>query len=69
VGWAAVAAGLLSILIGLDVGYSGLASAVQDVASVAFLLCGLGFAVGVLVAGLRRRDPMQDESTPDPTPQ
>lgn len=65
-GWAAVAAGLLSILIGLDVGYSGLASSIQDFASIAFLLIGLGFAVGVLVAGLRQHDPVLGESAPDP---
>jgi hypothetical protein len=63
-GWAAVAAGLLSILIGLDVGYSGLASGVQDVVGIAFLLAGLAFAVGVLVAGLRARRSLAGSRTP-----
>ena len=69
VGWAAVVAGLLSILIGLDVGYSGLASGIQDFAGVAFLLCGFAFAVGVLIAGLRQQDPLPAEGIPNPAQQ
>jgi len=52
-GGAAVLAGILSLFIGLDVGYSGLASALQDLLGIAFLVVGLAFAVGVLAAGLR----------------
>lgn len=68
VGWVAVASGLLSIVIGLDVGYSGLASGLQDVTGIAFLLCGLAFAVGVLVAGLRQHHPLVGQGTPNPAP-
>jgi predicted Na+-dependent transporter len=52
-GWAAVLAGVISLLIGVDVGYSGLASALQDLLGIPFLVVGLGFAVGVLATGLR----------------
>jgi len=52
-GWAAVLAGVISLLIGVDVGYSGLASGLQDLLGIAFLVVGLAFAVGVLAAGLR----------------
>jgi len=52
-GWAAVLAGVISLLIGVDVGYSGLASGLQDLLGIAFLVVGLAFGVGVLAAGLR----------------
>lgn len=57
-GWVAVLAGLLTAAIGIDVGYSGLESHVQDLAGIAFLLAVLVFAVGMFVTGLRRRDPV-----------
>lgn len=52
-GWAAVLAGLLSVVMGVDVGYTGLASGVQDFAGVAFLVIVLAFAVGILASGFR----------------
>lgn len=54
-GWTALAAGLCSLAIGVDVGYNGLASEVQDVLGIAFLLFALVFAVGLLAAGARER--------------
>jgi hypothetical protein len=55
VGWVAVAAGLLSAAIGIDVGYNGLESGFQDVAGTALLLALLVFAVGTLLTGVRGR--------------
>jgi hypothetical protein len=55
-GWVAVLVGLLSVAIGIDVGYSGLESGFQDLTGVAFLLALLVFALGISVAGGRRRD-------------
>lgn len=55
-GWTAVMGGLCSLLIGVDVGYSGLASGLQDVLGIAFLVLVLVFAVGVLVTGSRKRE-------------
>ena len=52
---AAMLAGLFSTVIGIDVGYNGLASEIQDTLSIAFLLVVLVFAVGVLVTGMRGR--------------
>jgi hypothetical protein len=54
-GWAALLGGLFSTAIGIDVGYNGLASELQDTLSIAFLLVVLVFAVGVLVTGMRGR--------------
>lgn len=54
-GWTAILAGLCSMLMGIDVGYNGLASGPQDALGVAFLVVGLTFGVGVLVTGLRGR--------------
>ena len=54
-GWAAMLAGLCSVMIGVDVGYSGLASRLQDVLTLAFLIVALTFAVGPLVSGVRER--------------
>lgn len=55
-GWTAVAAGVCSVVFGVDVGYNGLASGVQDVLGTAILVLVLVFAVGVLAAGVRGRD-------------
>lgn len=52
-GWMAVLSGACSVLIGVDVGYNGLASALQDTLSIVFLLLAVLFAVGVLVIGLQ----------------
>ena len=54
-GWAAMLAGLCSVAIGIDVGYSGLASGPQDALSLAFLIVALTFAVGLLMSGVRER--------------
>lgn len=56
-GWVAVVAGVLSLAIGIDVGYSGLESGFQDVVGVGFQLLVLVFVVGILVTELRRRVP------------
>jgi hypothetical protein len=50
-GWLAVLGGLLSIAIGVNVGYSGLESGFQDIGVVVFQLAVLVFAVGILVTG------------------
>ncbi|MET8682517.1 hypothetical protein ABZW18_34460 [Streptomyces sp. NPDC004647] len=55
-GWAAVLAGLFSVAIGVDVGYNGLASGLQDALGIAFLVVVLAFAFGVLATGRRARD-------------
>jgi hypothetical protein len=57
-GWLAVLAGVLSAVIGIDVGYSGLESGLQDAVGIAFLLAVLIFAVGILLTGMRRREPI-----------
>jgi hypothetical protein len=54
-GWVAVLAGLCSLALGVDVGYNGLASTLQDTLALPFLLFLTVFAVGVLVTGLRDR--------------
>ena len=56
-GWIASVAGVLSLAIGIDLGYSGLESGFQDVVGIAFQLLVLAFVVGILVTGLRREDP------------
>jgi hypothetical protein len=48
-----VIGGALSIAAGVDVGYQGLASGLQDAVIPAFQLTILVFAVGVLVTGMR----------------
>jgi hypothetical protein len=53
-GWAAVLAGTLSVAIGVDVGYSGLASGLQDVLDMPFLVVVFVFGGGVLATGMRR---------------
>jgi hypothetical protein len=52
-GWAAVVAGVMSLAIGVDVGYSGLTSPLQDALSMVFLIVVLAFSIGVLVSGFR----------------
>jgi hypothetical protein len=54
-GWAAILAGVFSWAIGVDVGYSGLASGLQDALGIAFLVVALVFAFGILAAGMRAR--------------
>ncbi|GGW49468.1 hypothetical protein [Streptomyces xantholiticus] len=54
-GWTALAAGLCSVIFGIDVGYSGLAGGLQDVLGIATFVLVLVFAIGVLVAGVRER--------------
>ncbi len=55
-GWTALAAGLCSVIVGVDVGYNGLASALQDVLGIAIFILVLLFAVGVLVTGVREHN-------------
>ncbi len=55
VGWVAVLAGVLSIAVGVDVGYSGLDSGIQRIALPAFQLVVLVFAIGVVVTAARGR--------------
>jgi hypothetical protein len=52
-----VVGGLLSIAIGLSVGYAGLESSFQDAVGIAFQLVVLVFIVGLLVVGRRGREP------------
>ena len=54
-GWAAVLAGLFSVAIGVDVGYNGLASALQDALDMVFLVVIFVFAFGVFATGMRDR--------------
>jgi hypothetical protein len=54
-GWLAILAGVLCAAIGVDVGYSGLASPLQDVLNITFLVAVFVFAVGVLATGIRDR--------------
>jgi len=55
VGWLAVLAGILSVAVGVDVSYSGLDSAIQQIAVPAFQVIMLAFAIGVVVAAARGR--------------
>ena len=48
-GWTALVAGVCSLIFGVDVGYSGLASGLQDVLGIAIFILVLIFAFGVLV--------------------
>ena len=52
-----VIAGLLSVAIGISVGYAGLESGFQDALAIAFQLVVLVFVVGLLVVGRRTREP------------
>ncbi|MFJ7295329.1 hypothetical protein [Streptomyces collinus] len=54
-GWTALVAGVCSLIFGVDVGYSGLASGLQDVLGIAIFILVLIFACGVLVTGVRER--------------
>jgi uncharacterized protein YidB (DUF937 family) len=54
-GWTALVAGVCSVIFGVDVGYSGLASGLQDVLGIAIFILVLVFAIGVLITGLRER--------------
>jgi hypothetical protein len=49
--------GLLSIAIGISVGYAGLESGFQDAVGIAFQLIVIVFIVGLLVVGRRAREP------------
>jgi hypothetical protein len=53
-----VVGGLLSLVLGISVGYAGLESGFQDAVGLAFQLIVLVFAVGVFAAGVRGRDPI-----------
>ena len=53
-----VVGGLLSLAVGISVGYAGLESGFQDAVGLAFQLIVLAFAVGVFAAGIRGRDPI-----------
>jgi hypothetical protein len=55
-GWLLVVGGLLSLGVGISVGYAGLESGLQDALGIAFQLVVLVFIVGLLVAGRRDRD-------------
>jgi hypothetical protein len=52
-----VVAGLISLAIGVSVGYAGLESGFQDAVGIALQLVVLAFVVGLLVAGRRAREP------------
>lgn len=52
-GWVALLVGALSVAIGIDVGYHGLASSFQDATGMLLLIAALAFALGVLITGLR----------------
>jgi hypothetical protein len=56
-GWLAALAGLVSVAVGVDVAYSGLESAFQEIAVPGFLLLMLAFAIGVVTAASRGRVP------------
>jgi hypothetical protein len=50
-------AGLLSLTVGISVGYAGFESSFQDAVAIALQLVVLVFAVGLLVVGRRAREP------------
>jgi hypothetical protein len=52
-----VVGGLLSLAVGISVGYAGLESGFQDAAGIAFQLIVLVFIVGLLVVARRAREP------------
>jgi hypothetical protein len=49
--------GLLSLTVGISVGYEGLESGFQDAVGIAFQLVVLVFIVGLLVVSRRAREP------------
>jgi hypothetical protein len=53
-GWLAIVAGALSIAVGIDVGYAGLSSSFQDVASPLLQLILAVFVIGILVLAARK---------------
>ena len=55
VGWIAVLAGILSVAVGVDVGYNGLDSGLQRIALPAFQVAMLVFAIGVVVTAAQGR--------------
>ena len=52
-GWVAIAAGAVCAVIGIDVAYNGLASGLQDAASLLFVVPVLVFSIGLIVSGRR----------------
>jgi hypothetical protein len=52
-----VVGGLLSLAVGISVGYAGLESGFQDAVGIGFQLVVLVFIVGLLVVGRRAREP------------
>lgn len=52
-----VVAGLLSLVVGISVGYVGLESGFQDAVGIALQLVVLVFIVGLLIVGRRAREP------------
>jgi hypothetical protein len=52
-----VTAGLLSLAVGVSVGYAGLESGFQDAVGIGLQLVILVFIVGLLVVGRRAREP------------
>jgi hypothetical protein len=59
-----VVAGLLSLAVGLSVGYAGLESGFQDSVGIVFQLVVLVFIVGLLVVGRRAGRPASATATP-----
>jgi hypothetical protein len=53
-GWLALVAGVLSVAMGIDVGYSGLESGFGDAAGLPFVLAVLVFGGGLVAAGRRQ---------------
>ena len=51
-----VVGGLLSVAVGVSVGYAGLESGFQDAVGIVFQLVVLGFTVGLLAVGRRARE-------------
>jgi hypothetical protein len=58
-----VVAGLLSLAVGISVGYAGLESGFQDAVGIALQLVFLVFIVGLLVVGRQAREPGTAAST------
>ncbi|MEU7812116.1 hypothetical protein [Pseudonocardia sp. NPDC049154] len=49
--------GMLSLAIGVSIGYEGLESGFQDIVGIALQLVVLAFGIGLLVVGRRAREP------------
>jgi hypothetical protein len=56
-GWVALLVGVLSVAIGIDVGYSGLESGFQDAVGIAFLLALVAFGLGIGLTEAGRHPP------------